>query len=651
MTTLDVPAVVDPSDAPRDDFVMRFDPAAIKHLGLQMYSTLPPVIAELVANAWDAGASNVHIEVPDGHLNDESRIVVTDDGDGMDDTDVREAYLIVGRDRRRDEKADRRKTPPLRKVMGRKGIGKFAGFGIARQVEIESVKNGHVSRFLMDYELMEKAVETREVRFPPLGPTGTVTKGTKVTLKQIGKFRTRSIDIAGLRRGLARRFSVIDSNFTVSVNSVPITAAERDLTRLLEVDADGERYLWTYENIEIAPGTGWRVSGWIGALDRTSKLEDGIQRGIVVMARGKLVQEPFVFNATVGQQYALSYIIGELHAEFVDEAEDSVGTTRNSLVWDTEPNSAFHRWGEREINTIAREWAARRSRDNEKNLKQNESYRRFVDATKDMENQRARKVADKLIRDVVNRNVVAKPQETDEIVQLCIDFLEYDAFWDLAEDLTEARVEDTGRLAQLFREWEVVEAKEMARVTQGRITTIEKLQKLIEDNALEVPVLHDFLKQFPWVLDPRWQLVADELRYSKILRDNFPEGTEVPEKDRRIDFLCVRESDTLVVVEIKRPHSVVSMNELGQIEQYVHFMRHHIRSATDGDYSAKKVVGYLLCGRVANSYGPTEKVQSLHKDDIHVRFYSDLLGMVQRTHADFLQRYNELRRLKEDRSN
>ena len=27
---------------------MRFDPATIEHLGIQMYSTLPPVVAELV---------------------------------------------------------------------------------------------------------------------------------------------------------------------------------------------------------------------------------------------------------------------------------------------------------------------------------------------------------------------------------------------------------------------------------------------------------------------------------------------------------------------------------------------------------------------------------------------------------------------------
>ena len=38
----------------REAYKMLFDIGTIKHLGLQMYSTLPPVIGELVSNAWDA---------------------------------------------------------------------------------------------------------------------------------------------------------------------------------------------------------------------------------------------------------------------------------------------------------------------------------------------------------------------------------------------------------------------------------------------------------------------------------------------------------------------------------------------------------------------------------------------------------------------
>lgn len=633
------------------DFRMEFDPGAIKHLGLQMYSTLPPVIAELVANAWDAGAARVEVVVPTGHLDDESEIRVTDDGDGMSDSDIRERYLVVGRDRRAADGEDERKAPD-RRLMGRKGIGKFAGFGIARIVEVESsTGDGSASRLLMDYADIDQAAKGREraLAFPSLEPTGEVTKGTRVILRNITKYRTRSIDLVGLRRGLARRFSILGNGFELIVNGDPITPDERDLKKLLDTDANGNRYLWEIDQ-EIQPDSGWRVRGWIGALDRTDKSSDGLSRGIAIMARGKLVQEPFVFEATVGQQYALSYLVGELHAEFVDEAEDTVGTARNSLVWDTPANSALLSWGALLVGKISREWAEKRSNDNQARLQENPQYKRFLEATEGIGKSRVKKVADKLIRDVVSRQIVDEDKTSGEVVDLCIDFLEFDAFWELAEDLNKTESTDSLGLLRLFREWEVVEAKEMARVTNGRIATIEKLTALIDENALEVPVLHNFLKEFPWVLDPRWNLVDDEVRYSELLRNKFPEADDVPDKDKRIDFMCVHEGSAFVIVEIKRPQSRVSTNELEQINEYVAFMRHHLKNASDPDLKRSQVVGYLLCGSVANGYKQEQRVRQLLQDGIYIRFYDQLLGMVTRSHKDFLERYRQLRDAKSGRS-
>jgi Histidine kinase-, DNA gyrase B-, and HSP90-like ATPase len=628
---------------------MTFDIGTIKHLGLQMYSTLPPVIGELVSNAWDAEANIVEITIPTSQLDDRSQIVVSDDGDGMSDNQVRNGYLVVGRDRRKAENrdttaGDRKLNRPL---MGRKGIGKFSGFGIASEVEVESGRGGQVSRFVMNYADLERAAARREIEFPPLPPSGTVNKGTRVTLRGITKFRTRSIDIAALRRGLARRFSVIGEqyDFEVVVNGEPIAIEERDLKRLLEKDAEGKLYLWEYDEVEIVPGSGWKVSGWIGSLRRTDRLEDGIQRGIAILARGKLVQEPFEFDATVGQQFALSYLIGELHAEFVDAAEDTIGTTRNSLVWDTEANARFLEWGKRQVNRIARQWAERRAADNEAALHVNPVYQRFIKEAETVENHRAKKVADKLIRDVIKKDVVAGPEEQEEVVQLCIDFLEFDAFWDLVEDLNGANTDEPARVARLFREWEIVEAKEMMRVTSGRITTIEKLERLIEENALEVPTLHNFLKEFPWVLDPRWNLIADEQTYSRLLRQQFPDEA-APEADRRIDFLCVREGTQLVVVEIKRPISHASVKQLEQIEEYVYFMRDLANRTNDPDLRSKEVVGYLLCGELVDTWQVREKSKTLAASNIYVRRYQDLLMMVQRSHKEFLERYERLRNAK-----
>ena len=642
---------VDPSKGP---YRMEFDVGTIKHLGLQMYSTLPPVIGELVANGWDANATKVEITIPETPIDEQtSEIVISDDGIGMSDEDVREKYLIIGRDRRENEQSDETLPPQKRKIMGRKGIGKLSAFGIAKEIAVESVKDGEVSHFRMNYgELLEKASD-RVIEFPQLPSTGTVSQGTTITLKQITKFKNRGISITRIRRGLARRFAVIgeEQGFEVVINGIPISREDRDLKRLLEKDMNGEPYLWEYDNKEIKSETGWTVSGWIGALNRTTPDIDGIDRGIVLMARGKLVQEPFVFNAVVGQQFALSYLIGELNAEFVDEGEDTIGTTRNSLVWDTEANIALMDWGKKEVNRIAREWSDRRGADNERELQENELYRQFRERAGEIDNRRALNLADRLVRQAINKNPTANANQLEPLIQMCLDFLEFDAFWEIAENLTEADFEDTETLINLFREWEIVEAKEMARVTKGRIKTIEKLQELIETNALEVPAVHNFLKEFPWVIDPRWTLVADEVWYSDLLRNKFPENDDELEENKRIDFLCVGEGTNLVVVEIKRPQLKASVKDLDQIEEYVNFTRDQIQQTTDPNCQYKQVTGYLLCGDLVDTYQVRGKRDNLANAQIYVRRYGDLLGMVKQAHAEFLKRYNQLREAKQRAAN
>jgi hypothetical protein len=638
----------------KDPYRMEFDVGTIKHLGLQMYSTLPPVIGELVANSWDANASRVEITIPATPIDEQtSEIVISDDGIGMSDEEVRNKYLIIGRDRRDDEKSDKTPPPRKRKIMGRKGIGKLSAFGIAKEIVVESMKDDEVSHFRMNYdELLAKAAD-RVIEFPQLPSTGTVPKGTRITLKQITKFKNRSISIERIRRGLARRFAVIgaEQDFEVVINSSPISPEDRDLKRLLQKDMNSEPYLWEYNNVEIERGTGWTVSGWIGALERTRQDIDGIDRGIVLMARGKLVQEPFVFNAVVGQQYALSYLIGELHTEFVDETEDTIGTTRNSLVWDTEANIALKEWGQKEVNKIARAWGKKRRKDKENQLQESELYRKFRERAEEIGNKRALKLADQLVRQSIEKNPTADIQELEPLIQMCLDFLEFDAFWEIAEDLTEAEFQDSEKLLDLFREWQIVEAKEMARVTEGRIKTIEKLHHLIETNALEVPTLHNFLKEFPWVIDPRWTLVANEVTYSQLLHNEFPEASDVLESDRRIDFLCVRESTNLVVVEIKRPESKASRKDLDQIADYVLFMRDYIERTSDPNYKLEEVTGYLLCGDLVDTPHVRQKRKMLERSQIYVRRYIDLLDMVKRAHAEFLERYNQLREAKQRAAN
>ena len=148
------------------------------------------------------------------------------------------------------------------------------------------------------------------------------------------------------------------------------------------------------------------------------------------------------------------------------------------------------------------------------------------------------------------------------------------------------------------------------------------------------------------MIDPRWTLVADEISYTQILRNEFPESN-IAERDRRIDFLCVSESTNLVVVEIKRPSVKVSKKDLDQIEDYVSFMRNYTKKTTDKYSKYEHVVGYLLCRGMVDNYQVREKRDNLAEANIYVKTYDDLLAAVQRSHREFMERYNELKNAKQ----
>ncbi len=70
----------------------RVDPRLASLLG-ESYRSTEHALRELVDNAWDADAKNVHISLPQPIT--DFPIVVTDDGSGMTEAEVRRHYLMI----------------------------------------------------------------------------------------------------------------------------------------------------------------------------------------------------------------------------------------------------------------------------------------------------------------------------------------------------------------------------------------------------------------------------------------------------------------------------------------------------------------------------------------------------------------------------
>lgn len=603
---------------------MQYAGGLVKHLGLSMYRGAVPVIAELVANAWDAEATRVEISVPlDKPLKGE-QIVLVDDGHGMSWEDVQNAYLVVGRDRRKATGEKSRNG--LRTVMGRKGLGKLAGFGIARIVEVRTVREGWLCHFEMDFgamtgggqgalvEAYEPRVLTDEAVDEP--------NGTKVVLRDlsIGK----SIPKAGFMESLARRFSILQKGFRVTINGEELTGFAVDTQ--FRVPDEG----LTHEEVD---GVG-TVSWWVGFTEKPIATE--ALRGISVLVRDKMAQAPFFFDLSGGThgQVGMQYMVGEVHADQLDQAEDFISTDRQGILWQEPMPAALRKWGEAKVRELLNEWARLRKEANEEELVrkitgQGVSVDERLARLRPSEQKEARQVIGKL---ATIESVTDDPDRASELVDLILRAFEDSSFFALLRELGRIDQAERAEVLRLVTELDVFETVRMAEIVRARVQVIQKFREMVEADVPEKPDMQDFLFEHPWLIDPEWLVVEHEKGLEKLLVDHYDlDPAADPSSDRRVDFFCVSTRGRFLVVEVKRPSKTIGKEEVVQIIDYVTYLRQQ----HPGDPGQPRHYAGMLVGHHLSVDGLRFR-NSAAKDDIEVRSWGELLDVAERLHREFL---------------
>lgn len=125
------------------EYKINIDPRILELLGPNLYTNIYYVLAELIANAYDADARNVYI------IANADNITIEDDGHGMSytDGDVNK-FLNVAAVSRTDE-SNSVTTELRRRKMGRKGVGKLAALSVSEEVKVKTVCKGEKSGFIL----------------------------------------------------------------------------------------------------------------------------------------------------------------------------------------------------------------------------------------------------------------------------------------------------------------------------------------------------------------------------------------------------------------------------------------------------------------------------------------------------------------------
>lgn len=449
----------------KEELKVTFDINTIDHLGVKLYSTIPPMIAELISNAWDADAENVYVNFDDNK--GKKTITVHDDGNGMTFTELNEQFLKVGRNRRVELHKD--ETQKGRKVLGKKGLGKLSMFGIGKKITISTVKNGIKNSFIMDYDQL-KACEEGEYK-PQIIDYYMKTdegKGTTFFIEQLS--RKSDFDIAGLYRNLQTRFHIYSDKFIVHINNdkkyeinsndLPDDKCQfmwkfpDDFEKDFEIEIDKYKKLYEFG----------KSKGVVGKIFTALTPLNKDAQGIVLFSRGKLVQEHSAFDDRANDNF-FQYMSGSFDVDFIDDSYDvdNCSTDRKSLAWDIDENDELNQLKEllkKLISIAQRKWREKRKAEKKKKVS---SYGQDIDEWLKTLNPTEKSLAKKLVNAIIDNDDINEDAAAEYIS--CIkDMYGFEGFKQFTAELDELQELDNESAIKLLTDWNTIEAKEYAKI-------------------------------------------------------------------------------------------------------------------------------------------------------------------------------------------
>ncbi|WP_327144709.1 ATP-binding protein [Nocardia sp. NBC_01327] len=650
-------------------YTMRISRLAIDKLGIRLYDRVSAVLAELIANSYDADATEVEVSLPWGvtlagtvRAADEPayEIVVSDNGHGMTTDEINAHYLMVGSDRRirtgSDLSRERR-----RPVMGRKGIGKLAAFGICSTIEVITAGSHPddytplgwpVSHLVMD--LGEMLSDTERDYYPQPGPLDgsfMSKRGTTVILRNF--FRKRVNSGTELSRQLASRFGIERSDWRVQVRNCigqeSFTLSDLPIDVMEDTRIDLSRVPVRFGH-KFLP-----VSGWIAYSKQPYR--DEAMAGVRIYARGKIVAQTRDFGIPAGftGEFKLrSYLVGAVHVDWLDDEEDLVRSDRQDIMWNSPRGEALAQWGQALIKEIGRV--------GEKSIRRR-VWEEFVERSRIRETLEAIAPGDRQFRDSVieaarilvthkDRASLDDPAHIENMVRLALSLGPQRSLLETLREIAEDAEPEMDVVVALFERARVAEVYSLGQIASERVAVVERLGALIDDRrSLERP-FQELIERAPWLLAPEWTPLGMNESLKRV-RASFERwyaqkfGTTlltsaIGSERREPDFVLLHDSGELWIVEIKRMDYHLTDEEYNRAVNYLYELDRFLdENPRIGAQFPRRRLTFIVDH--IDRLGPAALSSLMSDQRVDRRTWRELLDATLRAHRDFLDRVYSMR--------
>lgn len=648
-----------------EKYTMQISRLTVDKLGIQMYDRVSAVLAELIANAYDADAEKVSITLPfgkylaqrtEGQIEDQGfEIIIKDDGCGMTAQEINEYYLNVGYNRRtrRSDLTPKHK----RRVMGRKGIGKLAPFGICREVEVISAGGDRtalgyeVSNLILDLDdILEEKTDKHGNVLPyhpnPGQQDGSYmdSTGTKLILRRFDRRRVPTRE--ELDRQLAARFGLSQANWSVRLVDSTGEEAPIDLGTL---------------NVDIMPSTRIEVddrpvkvedqflpvSGWVGYAKDPYK--DEVMAGVRLYARGKIVAQTRDFDIKTGftgEFKMRSYLTGAINAEWLDEDEDCIRTDRQDIIWNSDFGTPLREWGRELLKELAAKAEAKTGQ---------RTWDLFLEESQLDARLKEAHPNDKAIRDSVlgaakslvtraDRDSIKDPDYRDRMVSLAYAVGPHHTLLTTLDEVASLADGATDVILDLFEKARLVEIYSLGQVAQERVDAVEQLRKLISNPKTVERELQQLIEKAPWIIYPDWtplsfnqSLASTRSNFESWYHANYQQEistSAIENPNKQPDFVLLNHLGWLEIIEIKRPQYALTDEEFNRAFNYLGA----IKKFTDDTDEVRSLFPDVKLTIVCDDLNLSPALDSLIESNsaISRRTWHDLLQTTSRSHEDFL---------------
>lgn len=584
-------------------YTMNISLNVLNHLGINLYSNIPAVLSEVVANAWDADAEEVEIIIDTKN----EKIIIIDNGFGMTLDDINNKFLNIGYSKRKN---GCEKTPKYeRDVMGRKGIGKLSMFSIAKNIQIttKSEDTRELNSFILNTEKIEKTIKGGNDSYNPEDAEAVdfgKPYGTKIELTQLKK-NISSITTDFLRKRVARRFSIIglEYKFIVKIDGEPISITDRDYFHKVQ-------YLWHFKD-EIYKGycskaeeieefdnvikvkeqnenqeeveNEYTIRGWLGLVGNSGSLQDGDENinKIVVMVRDKLAQEDILEEFREGGMYT-KYLFGEIHADFLDlnDHDDIATSSRQKIIEDDPRYIALKNFISIKLKHIAKKRAEYKEKSGLSNALEYQSIQNWFSELKGDTKKKAKQLFGKI------NQIATDVEHQKELFKHGILAFESLRTREALDSLDGIDLNHLENFMTIFTEFDDIEKTLYHEITSGRIKIIDKLKEKIDDDVLE-KVLQDYLYEHLWLLDPSWDRISENTLLEQNVTKAFQDVSDKlsgDERNGRVDIRYVKTSGTHVIIELKKATARTDSDLLRkQVKKYIRGLRKQLELVHRGN--------------------------------------------------------------------